>query len=239
MRYLPSKGIVAVLAFLVGMACVSAQAQTQSQTQKQPSSKTRAQATQKSQTPAPSRVSLYSAVGTAPTQEDLGNLALAAGFSGKDLPPGSGTAKQGAQIYMGRCSMCHGQDAEGVHWDSMVFSPIMGPRLGGGTGVPEYGVTGRISTIAFVAPSPMVIFDTIAVEMPMFRAGTLNPNQIYALTAYVLFKNGLIKEDEVMDHDTLPKVLMPNRDQFPATDAVYLNMKKRDCYKTYGVCVGN
>jgi cytochrome c len=235
MRFLLSKRIVAGLALIAGMACVTAQAQTQPQTLKQTPSKA---AAQKPQTPAPAPKSLYSDIGTAPTQEDLGNLALAAGFTGKDLPPGSGTAKQGAPLYVGRCAMCHGQDAQGVHWDPMVFSPLHGPRLGGGTGVPVYkNPAGQITTIAFTAPSPMVIFDTIAVEMPMFRAGTLNANQVYALTAFILFKNGIIKEDDAMNSETLAKVKMPNGKSFPASDAVYLDMKKRGCYKNYGVCL--
>jgi len=239
MRYLRYKMVMSVIAFLAGLVCLSTQAQTQPQTQTQPSSKTAAQPKQKSPTPAPSSVSLYSGVGTAPTPEDMGNLAWAAGFSGKDLPPGSGTAKQGEPLYLGRCSMCHGQDAEGVHWDPGAFSPLHGPRLGGGSGVPAYkNPPGQITTIAFTAPSPMVIFDTIAVEMPMFRAGTLNANQVYALTAFILFKNGLIKEDETMNSETLPKVKMPNSKSFPASDDVYLDMKKRGCYKTYGVCLG-
>jgi cytochrome c len=86
---------------------------------------------------------------------------------------------------------------------------------------------------------PTVLFNTIAVEMPMFRPGTLNPNQVYALTAFILFKNGIIKEEEAMNQETLPKVQMPNRNSFPASDDVYMDMKKRGCYKTYGVCLGN
>jgi mono/diheme cytochrome c family protein len=240
MPYSRFKKIVTVLAFIASVACVSAQTQPQAQPQKQPPSQTRAQTQPQTRPQAQSQTSRYSGVGSAPTQEDMGNLAWAAGFSGKDLPPGSGTAKQGAALFLGRCSMCHGQDAEGVHWAPGAFSPLHGSRLGGGNGVPGYKRSAdQITTIAYTAPSPMVIFDTIAVEMPMFLPGTLNPNQVYALTAFVLFKNGIIKEDQVMDHETLPNVQMPNRKSFPATDDVYLDMKKRGCYKTYGVCLGD
>ena len=72
----------------------------------------------------------YSGMGTVPTKEDMGNLAFAAGFKGQELPEGSGTAKLGADIFAGRCAMCHGANAEGVHWDPMAFSPLHGPRLG-------------------------------------------------------------------------------------------------------------
>lgn len=182
----------------------------------------------------------YTGMGTVPTAQDMGNLAFASGFKGKDLPEGSGTAKLGADIFAGRCSMCHGANAEGVHWAPMAFSPLHGPRLGGGTAAPSFNrKPGEIVTLAYSAPSPMVLFDTIAVEMPMFRAGTLKPDQIYSLTAFVLFKNGLVKEDDVMNRETLPQVKMPNAGTFPKSDEVYMDMSKRGCYQTYGVCLGD
>ena len=120
------------------------------------------------------------------------------------------------------------------------FSPAAGFPLAGGP--PSNGDEPHdpwIPPIAKGAPFPEVIFNTIAVEMPMFQPGTLTGNQVYALTAFILFKNGLIKEEEVMNSETLPKVQMPNRNYFPASDDTYLDMKKRGCYKTYGVCVSN
>lgn len=222
MRYFQSKKSLVLCAIVVGAALVAVLAHTKSGPQAQTNA-----------------VSLYDDVGTAPAQEDMGNLALTAGFSGKDLPPGSGTAAQGAELFAGRCAMCHGANLEGVHWIPEAFSPIHGPRLGGGNSTPVFNrAPGQINTLAYSAPSAMVIFDTIAVEMPMFRAGTLKPDQIYALTAFILFKNGIVKEDQVMNRETLPEVQMPNRNSFPASDSVYMDMKKRDCYKTYGVCTG-
>ena len=186
------------------------------------------------------QTSPYSGIGSAPTKEDLGNVAWTAGPSGKDLPPGKGTAKQGAQIYMVKCSMCHGRDAEGVRWPPGALSPLYGPRLGGGNSVPTFNRTpDRIVTMAYTVPWATAIFDTIAVEMPFFRAGTLTPDEVYSLTAFILFKNSLIKEDEVMDRETLPKVKMPNRGAFPPSDDVYMDMKKRGCIKTYGECIGD
>jgi mono/diheme cytochrome c family protein len=200
-------------------------------------------AAQTNQSPSETSANLpgpYSGMGTVPTKEDMGNLAFAAGFKGRELPEGSGTAKLGADIFAGRCAMCHGANAEGVHWEPMAFSPLHGPRLGGGNGVPVFNrPPGLVTTLAFSAPSPMVLFDTIAIEMPMFRAGTLKPDQVYSLTAFILFKNGLLKEDEVLNRDSLPKVQMPNAKTFPASDDVYMDMSKRGCYQTYGVCLGD
>ena len=209
MPYFPFKQFVTVMVLAASVGCGAALAQT----------------------------SPYSGVGATPAPEDLGALAWTAGPSGKELPPGKGTAKQGALIYMVKCAMCHGRDAEGVRWAPGAFSVISGPRLGGGNGVPLFRrPAGRITTMAYTAPFTAAIFNTIAVEMPLFRAGTLTSDEVYNLTAYMLFKNGLVKEDEVMDRDTLPKVQMPNRNAFPATDEIYMDMQKRGCIQTYGMC---
>ena len=50
--------------------------------------------------------------------------------------------------------------------------------------------------------------------MPLGKEGTLTPNEVYSLTAFVLYKNNVIKEDEVMDAQSLSKVKMPNHDGF-------------------------
>lgn len=50
--------------------------------------------------------------------------------------------------------------------------------------------------------------------MPMDRLGTLTNDEVYAVTAYLLFLNNIIGENDVMNAETLPKVQMPNRDGF-------------------------
>jgi hypothetical protein len=50
--------------------------------------------------------------------------------------------------------------------------------------------------------------------MPLNKPGSLSHDEVYALTAYVLYRNDIIKEDQVMDAKTLPKVEMPNRHGF-------------------------
>ena len=181
-------------------------------------------------------------VGTTPTQEDLGNLAWASGPSGKSLPPGSGTAKQGADIFLAKCSMCHGANAQGVHWQPGELSPVGGLPLArpGGTGAPNKEAHSPWAPpITSGAPFPEVIFNTIAVEMPMLRPGTLKADEVYSLAAFIFFKNGLIKEDDVMNRETLPKIQMPNRAFFPDSDDVYMDMTKRGCYRTHGVCLAD
>ena len=50
--------------------------------------------------------------------------------------------------------------------------------------------------------------------MPGNKPGSLTPDEVYSVTAFLLFKNGIIKEDDVMDAKSLPAVPMPNRNGF-------------------------
>jgi len=217
MRYFPFKHFVAGMAVVVGgIACVGALAQTPQ----------------------------YSGIGRTPTQEEAAVLNKAGGPSGKDLPPGKGTAKQGAAIYAVKCAMCHGRDGEGIIGAPGSQTFFKAARLGGGTNVPKWESGPRdpnappaITTGAFYFAYPTTIWNAIAVYMPQFRAGSLTPDEIYALTAFVLFKNNIIKEDAVMDRETLPKVQMPNRHAFVPDKLEDLqDWDKRGCRLPYGVC---
>ena len=64
------------------------------------------------------------------------------------------------------------------------------------------------------SPFATVIWDYINRGMPLGKEGSLLPNEVYALTAFLLHKGDVIKEDEVMDAQSLPKVMMPNREGF-------------------------
>ena len=80
-----------------------------------------------------------------------------------------------------------------------------------------------------------MIWNYINRAMPRNQGGTLSPNEVYALTAFILFKSKIIQEDEVLDQKTLPKVQMPNRNGFiPAKFADIPDEKKRGCKR--GIC---
>ena len=70
------------------------------------------------------------------------------------------------------------------------------------------------NTMGVHSPFATTIWDYINRGMPLGKEGTLTPNEVYALTALLLYKSDIIKEDEVMDPRSLPKVKMPNRDGF-------------------------
>jgi cytochrome c len=70
------------------------------------------------------------------------------------------------------------------------------------------------NVMALHSPYATVMWDYINRGMPLGKEQTLKPDEVYALTAYLLFKNGVIKEDDVMDQQSLPKVVMPGRHDF-------------------------
>jgi len=70
-------------------------------------------------------------------------------------------------------------------------------------------------------PHATIVWDYINRAMPVPHPGPLTPDEVYALTAFLLYRNGIIKEDDVMDAKTLPQVEMPNRNGFVPAVPVY------------------
>lgn len=142
-------------------------------------------------------------VGRAPAPEELRAWDISVGPAGKELPPGSGTAKVGAALYVKKCAACHGQNLEGGK---------AGPRLMGGQGTLTTEHAQR--SIGSYWPFATTIWDFVSRAMPKGQEATLKPDEVYALTAYLLYKNDIVKETDVVDAKTLPKVQMPNRANF-------------------------
>jgi len=124
---------------------------------------------------------------------------------GSNLPPGQGTAVEGGKIFAEKCAMCHGDQAKG---GVAPFYPALvgGQPLTNGIETPK--------TIANYYAYATTIFDYTRRGMPYNAPRSLTDNEVYALTAYILAQNKLIGESDVMDAKTLPKVKMPNRDNF-------------------------
>ncbi len=150
--------------------------------------------------------------GRAPTAQELAAWDIAVGPDGKELPPGRGTAVEGRAIYMQRCLACHGPTGQEGPFD----------RLAGGQG--SLATDRPIKTVGSYWPYATTLFDYIRRAMPFDRPNSLTDAEVYAVTAYVLFLNGLVREDEVIDAHSLPQVRMPNRDGFvrdPRPDVPY------------------
>ena len=126
--------------------------------------------------------------------------------NGVGLPEGSGTPDQGEAIYRDKCAGCHGDNGQG--------KPPTGVTLVGGIGT--LATAKPVKTIGSYWPYATSVWDYIHRSMPYAEPGTLSADETYAVTAFLLFKNGIIPRDQAMNKDTLPKVRMPNRDGFIA-----------------------
>jgi len=50
--------------------------------------------------------------------------------------------------------------------------------------------------------------------MPLDKPGYLTADEIYGLSAFLLHRNGIIQEDDVMNAKSLPQVRMPGREAY-------------------------
>ena len=132
--------------------------------------------------------------------------------NGEGLPPGSGTPAQGAPIYAGACASCHGANGEGK-------APQYPQLIGGPRGVFNFASDPKIPrTIGNYWPYTTTLFDYIRRAMPLTAPGSLTADQTYAVTAFLLNREGLVPDGAVIDAKSLPAVQMPARSHFVADD---------------------
>jgi mono/diheme cytochrome c family protein len=125
---------------------------------------------------------------------------------GRGLPQGRASAAQGRPIYLARCAKCHGTEGEGGS---------------GGTLVGRGSLTDPDpdQTVGNYWPYATTLFDFIRRAMPMDAPATLSDDELYAVSAYVLYMNRIVGLDDPLDADSLPRIRMPNRDGFIGIDA--------------------
>jgi mono/diheme cytochrome c family protein len=131
------------------------------------------------------------------TESDLALWDISIGPDGKGLPPGSGTADKGAEIFLQKCEVCHGKGGTGGTNSVLINAPGKMDR-----------------TMALYVPNAATIFDFTRRAMPWPQPKSLTNEEVYALTAFILAGNKIIDANEVMNAETLPRVKMPNRDGF-------------------------
>ena len=145
-------------------------------------------------------------IGRTPTAEEIRAWDISIGPTGEELPPGRGTSKEGATLYRSKgCAGCHG--ATGIGGTAPILKSKAGPET-------ELWARGRILPLR--APFATTVWDYINRAMPLNREGTLTPDEVYSLTAFLLNINGVIPEDQVLDQQSLPKVKMPIGDKYAA-----------------------
>jgi S-disulfanyl-L-cysteine oxidoreductase SoxD len=164
----------------------------------------------------PSHAQIYG-FGKPATEREIAGWDIDVSPDGRGLPRGGGTAVQGKPLYERHCAACHGLKGEGKPADALV----------GGRGT--LGTDKPVMTVGSYWPYATTIYDYINRAMPIVAPQSLKPDEVYAITAYLLFLNGILAETQTMDASTLPKVEMPNRKGFvrdPRPDL--LNLPCRD-----------
>ena len=147
-------------------------------------------------------------LGREPSAAQLAALDIDVDASGHGLPPGQGTAAEGATVYAQQCAVCHGTKGEGV----APAPPLIGRTPDAGYAFASDGKAPR--TIGNYWPYATTVFDYIRRAMPLSLPGTLTADQTYSLVAFLLRENGIIADSLVMNAQTLPAVQMPAKKFF-------------------------
>lgn len=152
--------------------------------------------------------------GREPTPEEIARLDIDVEPDGTGLPPGSGTVPEGAEVYQARCAACHGPEGEGTPagW------PLVGRNPGDAFDFHESVDKELQRTIGNYWPYATTVFDYTRRAMPYDAPGTLTDDEVYAVTAWMLWRNRVIGHEEVMDAETLPDVRMPAYNRFIPDD---------------------
>jgi cytochrome c5 len=142
------------------------------------------------------------AFGVAVSAEEIARSDISIPPSGAGLPKGGGSARQGLQVYEQKCIACHGAKGAGKPADALV----------GGIG--SLATKTPVRTVGSYWPYSTTLFDYVRRAMPITNPLSLSNDEVYAVSAYVLYLNGIVAEDAPMTATTLPLVRMPNRDGF-------------------------
>jgi cytochrome c len=129
--------------------------------------------------------------------------------SGEGLPPGGMSVEDGEQVFIDNCAACHGDFAEGLdNW----------PALAGGRGTltdPR-----PVKTVGSYWPYLSTVWDYVHRSMPYGNAQSLTEDEVYGITAYILYSEGLVPYDFVLTNENFTEVRLPNEDGFYVDDRV-------------------
>ena len=125
-------------------------------------------------------------------------------------PPGRGDVATGAQLYRQKCLACHGVNGEGGV-GPLLFAPNL-PQTG-------FGDDPKLAkTVGNFWPYTSTLFDYIRRAMPQNAPGSLTDDEVYALSAYLLERNGVVDAQFVADATTMPAVTLPGLRMFVPDD---------------------
>jgi len=132
------------------------------------------------------------------TAEEIAKIDIDVMPDGTGLPKGRGTVERGRALYKNQCVQCHGANGRGADYDALA-------------GAGAY-------TVGAFWPYATILYDYIYRAMPQAVPGSLPPDDVYSLTAFVLHLNELLPADGALDRESLPRIEMPARDRFVYDD---------------------
>ena len=141
-------------------------------------------------------------LGRQATEKEIHDWNIDVSPDGQGMPPGQGSVKQGAQLYAAKCAGCHGPTGREGPNDVLV----------GGHG--SLRTSKPLKTIGSYWPYATTLYDYLRRAMPFNAPQSLTPDEVYALTAWLLQQNGIVAEDAILDARSLPRIDMPNRNGF-------------------------
>jgi len=153
----------------------------------------------------------FAGIGRRATAQEVRAWDIDVNGAGKGLPAGRGTHAAGATLYARQCASCHGAKGEGM----ATFPRLVGAEPRDFSFVRDFRLH---KTIGNYWPYATTLYDYINRAMPFTAPGTLKPDEVYSLVAYLLAENGVIDRTSVMDRESLPRVRMPARDRFVRDD---------------------
>lgn len=146
-------------------------------------------------------------LGRAVTSHEIASWDTDVKPSGEGLPPGQGTPPEGARIYAQSCQACHGHNGEGGPFNVLV-GRIEGDDF-------PFAQNGNVpKTVGSYWPFATTLFDYVKRAMPMDQPGSLKDDEVYALTAYILWLNEIIGQETEINRTNLATIVMPARDRF-------------------------
>lgn len=147
-------------------------------------------------------------LGRAALQDEIAAWDIDIRPDGTGLPEGSGTVAQGEEVYTDNCAVCHGDFGEAIgRW----------PVLAGGQ---DTLTDDRpVKTIGSYWPHLSTVYDYVRRAMPFGGARTLSDDDVYALTAYLLYLNDIVDDEEFeLSKANFTSVELPNAGNFIEDD---------------------
>jgi mono/diheme cytochrome c family protein len=141
-------------------------------------------------------------IGRAATPAEIAGWNIDIDRYGNNLPSGTGSVVHGREVFDQQCAACHGEKGEGG----------VGDQLVGGQGT--LATAKPVKTVGSYWPYAPTLFDYIRRAMPQNAPQSLSNEDVYAVSAYILYLNGLLPAEATLDAKRLSAIVMPNRNMF-------------------------